>query len=137
MGQDLRPGLTLDKEGLRTARSIYFQPRSEEMTSESSIVLAQHARYINSQPDLRLSIIGFADDGNSPEDSLKLARSRAEQTRSELLNIGVPSLKVMSVQWKGLELEKGEKTWPGNRRVDLIYETVEPAPIPPSRKANQ
>lgn len=121
-GQDVVPGLVMDKAGLHALRSIYFQRQSDEVSQEASVILAQHARYINANPTARLSIQGFADDGNTPEASQALAKLRAEITRNELTNIGVAAERIVSVMGKALILEAEEKSWPGNRRAEIIYE---------------
>lgn len=121
-GQDVAPGLTMDKAGLRALRSIYFQRESDEVSQEASVILAQHARYINANPGVRLSIQGFADDGKTPAASLALAKQRAEITRNELTNIGVPADRIVAANGKALMLDADEKSWPGNRRAEIIYE---------------
>lgn len=110
------------KDALRQLRSLYFAPGSSEVPAEASVTLAQHARYLNATPQARIQVIGYADDGKNPEASLLLAKTRGEMVQRELANIGVAKERITLAPPKVLTLESGDKSWPGNRRVDLMYD---------------
>ena len=64
---------------------------SASIGGRARTVLEAEARWLKAHPDVKIKIIGRADDGGSGEDGKVLSAKRAEAVRDKLVEAGVPA----------------------------------------------
>lgn len=109
---------------LLSQRSIYFALDSDTITPEYQAVIEEHARYLASNPDTRVTLEGHADERGTREYNLALGERRAQSVKRLMTLVGVLPAQIGTVSY-GEEQPYGkghdEESWRLNRRVDLIY----------------
>lgn len=109
---------------LLSQRSIYFALDSDTITPEYQEVIEEHAKYLASNPDTRVTLEGHADERGTREYNLALGERRAQSVKRLMTLVGVLPVQVRTVSY-GEEQPHAtghnEESWRLNRRVDLIY----------------
>ena len=70
---------------------VFFAENSASIGGRARTVLEAEARWLKAHPDVKIKIIGRADDGGSGEDGKVLSAKRAEAVRDKLVEAGVPA----------------------------------------------
>ena len=81
-----RPAKDMLAEGKLVTYGIHFETGSDVVLAESAPVLRQVAAYLESKPDLRLSITGFTDNVGTPASNLDLSKRRAASVAGVLVS---------------------------------------------------
>ena len=68
---------------------VFFAENSATIGGRARAVIEAEARWLKARPDVRIKIIGRADDGGSAEDGRLLSAKRAEAVRDKLIESGV------------------------------------------------
>jgi peptidoglycan-associated lipoprotein len=79
---------------------VFFAENSSVLGGRARTLLESQARWLAKRPDLKLTIIGRADDGGSAEDAAKLSLKRAEVVRDKLVSAGVAPMRI-AVEGRG------------------------------------
>lgn len=106
------------------ARMVYFDYDSSAIRPEFQALLDQHARYLASRRDRRISIAGHTDERGGREYNLALGQARAEAVRRalQLLGVGPSQMEAISFgEEKPASTGHAESAWQGNRRAELAY----------------
>ena len=70
---------------------VFFAENSASIGGRARTVLEAEARWLKAHPDVKIKLIGRADDGGSGEDGKVLSAKRAEAVRDKLIESGVPA----------------------------------------------
>jgi peptidoglycan-associated lipoprotein len=74
---------------------VFFAEDSAVIGGRARALLENQARWLASQPDLKITIIGRADDGGPENEAHLLSAKRAEAVRDKLLANGVAVSRIM------------------------------------------
>ncbi|RBA25470.1 peptidoglycan-associated lipoprotein Pal [Herminiimonas fonticola] len=113
-----------DPQGVLAKRSVYFDYDSYVVKPEYQQVVANHAKYLQSNKARKIIIQGNTDDRGGAEYNLALGQKRAEAVRKSLSLLGVPEAQMEAVSLgkeKPKALGSDEAAWAENRRADIVY----------------
>jgi peptidoglycan-associated lipoprotein len=103
---------------------IYFEFDSSEIRSEFNDMLAAHARYMGSDPNIMVRLEGHADERGSREYNIGLGERRAQAVRQILLLQGVPAAQLSTISYgeeRPQAFGSDDQSYSQNRRVELVY----------------
>jgi peptidoglycan-associated lipoprotein len=106
------------------ARIVYFDYDSYSVKSEFQSMIEQHARFLKSNPNRRVSLEGNTDARGGSEYNLALGQKRAEAVRRALGLLGVTDSQVEAVSFgaeKPAANGADEASYAQNRRVEFSY----------------
>lgn len=113
-----------DPSNILSKRSIYFELDSNVVKEEFKPVVAAHARYLQQNRGVKMTVQGNADERGSREYNLALGQRRADAVKQAMQLLGAQPDQIESVSF-GEEKPKStghdEKSWAENRRADLAY----------------
>lgn len=113
-----------DAERIQNDLVVYFEFDSSEIRSEFNPMLASHARFLASDPNLSVRLEGHADERGSREYNIGLGERRAQAVRQILMLQGVSAAQVTTVSYgeeRPVAFGSDENSYSQNRRVELIY----------------
>jgi len=105
-------------------RSVYFDYDSYVVKDEFQGLLAAHAKFLGTQPKMKMLIQGNADERGSREYNLALGQKRADAIRKALGLLGTREEQLEAVslgEEKPVCSESTEECWAKNRRGDMLY----------------
>lgn len=70
---------------------VFFAENSASIGGRARAVIEAEARWLKARPDVKIKIIGRADDGGSASDAHALSEKRAAAVRDKLIESGVPA----------------------------------------------
>jgi peptidoglycan-associated lipoprotein len=117
-------GVAGPSEGLLQKRTIYFDFDSSEVKAEYSALVTAHARYLASNPSIRVRLEGNTDERGSREYNIGLGERRAQSVRRALTLQGVTQTQITTVSYgeeRPAVTGHTEEAWARNRRVDIVY----------------
>jgi len=113
-----------DPANILSKRSIYFELDSNVVKEEFKPVVAAHARYLQQNRAVKMTVQGNADERGSREYNLALGQRRADAVKQAMMLLGAQSDQIETVSF-GEEKPKAtghdEASWYENRRADLAY----------------
>ena len=80
-------------------RTIYFDFDSSEIKGEGPAIVAAHARYLASNPTVRVRLEGHTDERGSREYNIGLGERRAQAVRRALLLQGATETQLSTVSY--------------------------------------
>lgn len=105
-------------------RSVYYPLDVSVVQKADRPLIAAHAKYLASHPNVSVSVEGNCDERGSSEYNLALGQRRADGVKKLLIAGGAAAGQVRAVS-NGEEKPKAtchaESCWEQNRRSDLIY----------------
>lgn len=108
-----------DQSFKSNVQDIFYDYDSAEIRTDAQAMLAKNAAYLNSHPNVRFIIGGYADERGSNEYNLALGQNRAEAARDALVNAGVSASRIRVISFgkeKPFCTESTEDCWQQNRR---------------------
>jgi peptidoglycan-associated lipoprotein len=103
---------------------IFFDFDSSEIRGEGTDIVAAHAKYLSSNPALRVRLEGHTDERGSREYNIGLGERRGQSVRRALLlqGAGDPQLSTVSYgEERPAAAGSDESAWAQNRRVEIVY----------------
>ena len=101
---------------------VQFETDSAVLTDASAVVLGENAELLRCYPDLRVEILGHADERGTTDYNMALGQQRATSIEDALVRMGVSSdrLTVLSYGEECPLVEgSGEVVWSQNRRAEF------------------
>ena len=103
---------------------ILFDTTSSSLAGESSAGVDQLAAYLQGNPDVRIKVVGHADNYGTRLTNLAISRARADAVVSALVTAGIDRSR-LSTAGQGDRLPaESNATKAGrraNRRVEIVY----------------
>ena len=131
---DFNTRITAMEDGIRFLVPVHFAFDDASVRMEDREVLQRFAQVVQRHyPTSAITVEGFADPAGSQQYNLELSRRRAENVRSQLLQLGVDGARLRTVGYGKNRLVVAE-AWgdqPGaemNRRVVFVIESAELQP---------
>ena len=113
-----------DPSNILSKRSVYFELDSNVVKEEFKPVVAAHARYLQQNRGVKMTVQGNADERGSREYNLALGQRRADAVKQAMQLLGAQPDQIESVSF-GEEKPKAtghdEASWSENRRAVLAY----------------
>lgn len=113
-----------DPSNILSKRSIYFELDSNVVKDEFKPVVSAHARYLQQNRGVKMTVQGNADERGSREYNLALGQRRADAVKQAMQLLGAQAEQIETVSF-GEEKPKAtghdEKSWYENRRADIVY----------------
>ena len=105
-------------------RIIYFEYDSSEIQAQYRPTVEAHAAYLASNPNVRVTLEGHADERGSREYNLALGERRAESVKRQMTLLGASDSQIRLVSY-GEERPAidghDDYAWSQNRRVEILY----------------
>ncbi|MFO6419424.1 peptidoglycan-associated lipoprotein Pal [Hylemonella sp. W303a] len=115
---------SLQAAALAAGRLVYFDYDSYVIKPEFQKLIEAQARYLSSDPSLRVVIEGHTDERGGREYNLALGQRRAEAVRRALSLLGVADAQTDAVSFgeeKPAAEGSNEAAWSQNRRAEISY----------------
>ena len=109
---------------LAKQRSVYFDYDQFVIKDQYRPMLEAHAKYLQSNKGLRITIQGNTDERGTREYNIALGQKRADAVKKTLLIMGVTEVQIETVSFgKEKPRREGhdEASWAENRRVDIVH----------------
>jgi peptidoglycan-associated lipoprotein len=109
---------------LAKQRSIYFDYDQFVVKDQYRPMVEAHAKYLQSNRGLKITIQGNTDERGTREYNIALAQKRADAVKKTLLLLGVQEVQIETVSFgKEKPRREGhdETSWAENRRADIVY----------------
>jgi len=128
MAQDIVADAKVFSNDIRTTGhaavyGIYFDTGKSNIKPESAQAIAEIVKLLNSDPGLKIHIVGHTDNVGSVESNIKLSQSRAESVVQALRNSGISPVRLKSFgcgQFAPVMSNDNEEGRAKNRRVELV-----------------
>jgi peptidoglycan-associated lipoprotein len=112
-------GMTDEQSFHANVQDVFFDYDTAEIRSDAEATLQKNAQYLNSHPEVRFIIGGYADERGSNEYNLALGQNRAEAVKNALVNSGIAASRIRVISFgkeKPFCTESTEECWQQNRR---------------------
>jgi peptidoglycan-associated lipoprotein len=108
------------------AEDIYYAFDSSALPDEAQTVLRRKAQFIYANPQYNvITIEGHCDERGTNEYNLALGDRRAQSAKSFLVNMGVPSSRMITISYgeeRPIAFGSTEEAWAKNRRSHFAIE---------------
>lgn len=124
-GADARALAEAERAGLTSKTRIYFEFDSSSVDDEGRAIVEAHAAHLASNPGIRVTLEGHADERGTREYNLALGERRAQAVQKLMGALGVGANRVTTVSYgeeKPVDPDHNESAWRQNRRVEIIYQ---------------
>jgi len=114
----------IEKQQRAQAREIFFEFDKYAIKSKFQAVLANHARYLASNPNTAIRLEGHADERGTPEYNIALGEKRAKAVAQILMSYGVAKGQIEVISYgeeRPAVMGHTEEAWSKNRRVNIKY----------------
>lgn len=114
----------LKEQALRENQTIFFAFDNSTISADYEDMLAAHADYLSSNPSVKVTIEGYADERGTPEYNIALGERRAEAVEKYLQALGVQASQMSIVSYgeeKPLVLGQSQQAYAKNRRAVIVY----------------
>jgi peptidoglycan-associated lipoprotein len=125
---------------LEVGDRVFFAANSAAIGGRARVMLENQAKWLQQHSELKITIIGRADDGVSAENAMTISSQRAEAVRQRLISAGVDAARI-SLEARGLTdpvatcrtplcqaQNRIAETWIGGRRGIGSNEYTSPVP---------
>lgn len=79
--------------------TVYFGAGSAILGPPARTVLAAQAAWLRRHPEIAVRVEGYGDSGDTRDHALAVGARRAEEARSYLVLLGVPSAQLSTTTW--------------------------------------
>ena len=111
-------------EQLKQQNIVYFGFDKYDISSDYANLLDAHAAFLRSNPSVRITVEGHADERGTPEYNIALGERRANAVKMYLQGKGVSADQLSIVSYgkeKPAVLGHDEAAYAKNRRAVLVY----------------
>ncbi len=108
-----------DPGGLVT---VHFQYNAYDLTPDARQKMAANARWLNKNPDAKVTVEGHCDSRGSTEYNLALGEKRALVVRKYLVSLGVDGSRLAIISYgeeSPMEYGETDRAWTKNRRAEF------------------
>jgi len=113
-----------DPKNILFKRIIYFDYDSYVVKDEYRVQIDAHAKYLQTNKPVRVTLQGHTDERGSREYNIALGQKRSDAVKKQMQLLGATDIQIETVSF-GKEKPKNdghdEAAWAENRRVEIIY----------------
>jgi peptidoglycan-associated lipoprotein len=109
----------------RNIRDLFFDYDKYDIRPDQQGQLQADAKFLQSQPGIKVQLEGHCDDRGSEEYNLALGASRAEALKSALLQAGIAADRMQTVSYgkeKPFCSDENVQCWQSNRRDHVAFQ---------------
>lgn len=103
---------------------LHFDQNAIDIKTEHHRILKQHAKMLERNRNLILTVSGHADSHSSAEDAKIISQQRAELVARQLISYGAPQEQIIVDSYGDSLPLNDAHLWQENRRVELEYASV-------------
>lgn len=99
---------------------VYFDTDRHDLSAQARSVLEGQARWLNTYPNLNVTIEGHADERGTREYNLALGERRANSTKNYLIAMGVDPRRINTISYgkeQPMVIGADGESWAQNRRA--------------------
>ena len=114
------PGSQADLAAQAGSDILYFETNQYDLNSQSRTIVEGQARWLNTYPNLNVTIEGHADERGTREYNLALGDSRASAVKNYMIAIGVDPRRVNTISYgkeQPMVVGADGTSWAQNRRA--------------------
>jgi outer membrane protein OmpA-like peptidoglycan-associated protein len=111
---------------LNTDTHVYFKKNSSYLSQKYLPMLNAHAAYMKTHPEVQISLMSYTDKQGDLKYNKKLAMRRAQAVANELETDGVNMSRIRVIDYGELPDQGNGSSDDAARRVDLLYDEVNP-----------
>jgi peptidoglycan-associated lipoprotein len=89
------PGALRMKFAVEAGDRVFFAENSAVIGGRARALLENQARWLHARPNLKITVIGRADDGGPEDEARVLSAKRAEAVRDKLISGGVAATRIL------------------------------------------
>lgn len=104
---------------------IYFDFDSFTILPEAQSILSSKAEWLQSNPDISVTIEGHCDERGTIEYNLALGDRRAQSAKDFLINLGIAESRLNPISYgeeRPLDPASSEDAWAKNRRAHFVID---------------
>ncbi len=104
-------------------QDINFDFDRYDLTPRSREILANHARILKENPNIKLTIEGHCDERGTIEYNLALGERRANAAKEYLVKYGIDPSRIRTISYgkeRPLDPRSNEEAWAKNRRAAFV-----------------
>ncbi len=113
-----------DPSNILSKRSVFFELDSNVVKDEFKPLVSAHARYLQQNRNMKMTLQGNADERGSREYNLALGQRRADAVKQVMLLLGAQIDQIETVSFgeeKPRATGHDEASLAENRRADIVY----------------
>lgn len=119
-----QPSLTDEQAFAQQVKDIFFDYDQYAVRGADAQVLQANAQFLQSHPNVRITIEGHCDERGSTEYNLALGDNRANAAKQALVQAGIPADRIRTISYgkeKPFCTESNEQCWQQNRRGHFVF----------------
>lgn len=119
-----QPSLTDEQAFAQQVKDVFFDYDQYSIRPSDAQVLQANAQFLQSHPNVRITIEGHADERGSTEYNLALGDNRANAVKQAMVQAGVPADRIHTISYgkeKPFCKESNEQCWQQNRRGHFAF----------------
>jgi peptidoglycan-associated lipoprotein len=113
-----------DPSNILSKRSVFFELDSNIVKDEFKPLVSAHARYLQQNRGMKMTVQGNADERGSREYNLALGQRRADAVKQVMQLLGAQSDQIETISYgeeKPRATGHDEASHAENRRADIVY----------------
>ncbi len=106
---------------------VYFGYNQYNLTNEGQATLARQAAWLKEYPEVRLRLIGNADERGTREYNLALGARRANAAKDYLVSLGIDPSRITTISYgkeRPVDPRSTPEAWAKNRNATTMLVTV-------------
>lgn len=114
------PGTQADLAAQAGSDIVYFETNQHDLNAQSRTIIEGQARWLNTYPNLNVTIEGHADERGTREYNLALGDRRASAVKNYMIAIGVDPRRINTISYgkeQPLVVGADGTSWAQNRRA--------------------
>jgi peptidoglycan-associated lipoprotein len=118
------PSLTDEQAFQQQVKDIYFDYDKFDLRPTDQAVIQQNVAFLQSHPNVRITIEGHCDERGSTEYNLALGDNRANAAMQAMVQAGVAADRIKKISYgkeKPFCTESTEECWQQNRRAHFVF----------------
>lgn len=115
--------LSLEELARAALKDVNFGYDNFDLGDDAKSLLVNNAKWLESHPDLKVTIEGHCDERGSTEYNLALGEKRAKSVRDYLVSLGIDHGRLNVISYgESMPLDPGhtEEAWAKNRRAHFV-----------------
>lgn len=118
------PSVLKDPNNILSKRVVFFDYDSFVVREEFKPVIEAHARYLQQNRNMKITIQGHTDERGSREYNIALGQKRSEAVKRMMILLGATEAQIETVSFgkeKPRNMGHDETAWAENRRDEILY----------------
>ena len=119
------PSLSDEQLFAQNVQDIYFDYDKADVRADQQAALRADAAFLQSHPNIRITVEGHCDERGSTEYNLALGTNRSDAVKYALIQAGVGGDRIKTFSYgkeKPFCTESNDSCWQQNRRGHFVYE---------------